>query len=801
MLHPKLRNTPIALSLLLALGFSSTVSATVAKVPSNQSIQQAKDANNSAEVTRQIHVVQNGSPVYFTGQHKRNRFTHPTQSSGFWANKGEILRIEYQHQGEEIDALPELWIVPIKKGKEVSFGRQVVKLQEGINEIEVANTGPLYFAATNQPGSSEITVNLLKGGKPMPRFILGENTAEEWQQQLAQFSDAPFAELVGKRMILTMPIKNMRKQATDPEGVLLLWDRIVDLAEEQFGLSAERAFPHRATPFQYQFVSKPDNTDGLMSAMNYWLGTNGSVIPEVITTELLQKAWGPWHELGHHYQMPAWTFDGDTETTVNLTSLYIQRALGETSRLEAESRWDSVDALMKTSGYNYEDVDEYIRFAMFWQLDLAFGQDFYHRLGDRYRTLTKAEQPKNNDEKKQRFILETSRVAGVNLESFFQRWGLKSTQETSAQLQTMNLPQLTKPIWLNTDSNIAHSYLLTQQNITGDVRVPDTVNAGDMFSVSVDVTNRERSELTYQWDIPAGVEVITDKGSEITLRAPHNVLQNAMMLIPVTVTDSNHMAMRLASSTQLKTGGENISAREAYNELIKQRYQIEGEFNFWDNTSTKNIPGTFYLYDNPYTKTRDYFRLKTNSYSYFPTDQTSDTYWEYLESYDGSQYLNGEIIEVITPVKPIEKPAQCSAPSWEQKIYDVPTTVSKDGRTYTNKWWVSAKTVPGDAAVTDTTGNGTGWSLAWEDKGLCDTALKEEQQAVIDSKPVVPQQCSAPSWEQKVYEVPTTISKDGRVYSNKWWVSAENKPGDSAVTDTSGNGTDWGKVWEDKGAC
>lgn len=801
MLHPKLRTTPIALSLLLALGFSSTLSATVAKVPSNQSIQQAKDANNSAEVTRQTHVVQNGSPIYFNEQQKRQFFTHPTQSSGFWANKGEILHIEYQHQGEDIDALPELWIVPIKKGKEVSFGRQVVKLQEGINEIEVANTGPLYFAATNQPGSSEITVNLLKGGKPMPRFILGENTAEEWQQQLAQFSDAPFAELVGKRMILTMPIKNMRKQATDPEGVLLLWDRIVDLAEEQFGLSAERAFPHRATPFQYQFVSKPDNTGGYMSAGGYWLGTNGSGIPEVITTELLKRSWGPWHELGHHYQMPAWTFGDDIETTVNLTSLYIQRALGETSRLEAESRWDSVAALMKTSGHNYEDVDSFIRLAMFWQLDLAFGQDFYSRLGDRYRTLTKVEQPKNSEEKKQRFLLETSRVAGVNLESFFQHWGLKPTQETSAQLHSMSLPQLTKPIWLNTDSNIAHSYLLTEQNITGDVRLPDTVNAGDIFSVSVEVTNRNTSALSYQWDIPAGVEVIADKGHEITLRAPHNARQNAMLSIPVTVTDNNSMAMRLASSTQLKTGGANISPLVAHYELIKQRYKVEGELNLWNDASPKGIPGTLYQYDNNKTHTRDYFRLKTKSYWYYPTNQASNHNWAYLESYDGSQYLNGDVIEAVTPTKPVEKPAQCSAPSWEQKVYEVPTTISKDGRVYSNKWWVSAKMIPGDTAVTDMTGNGTDWNKAWEDKGLCDTVVKEELQTVVEPKPVAPQQCSAPSWEQKVYEVPTTISKDGRVYSNKWWVSAENKPGDSAVTDTSGNGTDWGKVWEDKGAC
>ncbi|HEK6319918.1 TPA: hypothetical protein SO907_002630 [Yersinia enterocolitica] len=808
MLHPVLRTTPVALSLLLALGFSSTLSAAVADMPVNISTQHTKTANshNTAEASRQIRVVQNGSPIYFNEQQKRNRFTHPTQSSGFWANKGDNLRIEYQHQGEDIDALPELWIVPVRKGNEEDFERQVVKLQRGINEIEVDNTGPLYFVATNQPGSSEITVNLLEGGKPMPRFILGENTAEDWQAQLVKFGDAPFAELVGKRMILTMPIADMREKATDPEGVLVLWDRIVSLAEEQFGLSAKRAFPHRATPFQYQFVSKPNSTPGYMSAANYWLGSNASGIAEVINTDKLQnEGWGPWHELGHHYQMPAWTFKGNTEVTVNLTSLYVQRALGGTSRMEADSRWEDIAVFLKDKSKAYEDAGVFVSLGMFWQLDLAFGKDFYQRLGDRYRTLTPAEQPKNNDEKKQRFLLEASRVSGMSLKSFFHQWGIKPTKETSAQLKAMNLPQLTKPIWLNSDNNIAHSYPLTQQNITGDVRVPDTVNAGDVFSVSVDVTNRDISVLNYQWDIPPGVEIIADKGNEITLRAPRNALQNAMLSIPVTVTDSNNMAMRLASSTQLKTVGENISAREAYNQLIKQRYQIVGDFNHWDDASHKGVPGTFYQYDNHYTYTRDYFRLKTSSYWYFPSNQTSNTAWEYLESYNGSQYLSGEVIEEVTAAKPaekpVEKPVQCSAPSWEEKVYNGPTTVSKDGRIYTSKWWVSAEMVPGDAAVTDTTGNSTGWGKVWEDKGLCDTPVNDELKTVIQSKPVAPQLCSAPSWQQKVYGEPTTVSKDGRVYTNKWWVAAEAVPGDNTVTDTTGNGTGWNKVWEDKGAC
>ncbi|WP_145554950.1 M60 family metallopeptidase [Yersinia canariae] len=804
MLHPVLRTTPIALSLLLSLGFSSTLSAAVSNIPTNMSVQRTEVANSNdvAEASRQIRLVQHGSPLYWNEQQKRHFFTHPTQSSGFWANKGDNLRIEYLHQGEDIDVLPELWIVPIKIDNEEKFERQVIKLQQGINEIEVDNAGPIYFVAANQQGSSEITVNLLEGGKPMPRFILGENTVENWQAQLEKFGSSPFAELVGKRMILTMPIENMRKQATNPEAVLVLWDRIVDLAEEQFGLSTEKAFPHRATPFQYQFVSKPDNTGGYMSASNYWLGTNASGIPKVINADKLQnEGWGPWHELGHHYQMPAWTFDGDNETTVNLTSLYIQRAFGDTSRMEAESRWDEVTAFLENKGKKYEDGDVFVRLGMFWQLDLAFGQDFYQRLGDRYRTLTATEQPKNNDEKKQRFLLETSRVSGINLMPFFHQWGIKPTKETSSQLKAMNLPYLNQAIWQNRDDNIAHSYPLTQQNITGDVRVPDTVNAGEVFTVSVEVKNRDTSTLTYQWGIPKGIEVIADNGKQIILRAPRNILQNAMLSIPVTIKDSNNLTMILASSTQLKTTGENISAREAYNELIKQRYQIEGDFNHWDGASHKGVPGSLYLYENHYTSTRDYFRLKTSSYWYFPSNQTSNKYWEYLESYDGSQYLNGDVIEQTTETKPVEKIVQCDVPSWQEKIYSNPTTISKDGRVYTNKWWVSAVTVPGDAAVTDTTGNSTGWGKAWEDKGLCDTTAKEELQTVIPSKPVTIQQCSAPSWQQRVYGDPTTVSKDGRVYTNKWWVSAESVPGDSTVTDTSGNGTGWSKVWEDKGAC
>lgn len=45
----------------------------------------------------------------------------------------------------------------------------------------------------------------------------------------------------------------------------------------------------------------------------------------------------------------------------------------------------------------------------------------------------------------------------------------------------------------------------------------------------------------------------------------------------------------------------------------------------------KGTAGDVYRYGNPYTKQREYFRLKVSGrYGYFPTDQTSNGTWEYL---------------------------------------------------------------------------------------------------------------------------------------------------------------------------
>lgn len=90
-------------------------------------------------------------------------------------------------------------------------------------------------------------------------------------------------------------------------------------------------------------------------------------------------------------------------------------------------------------------------FFMFWQLALAFGDEFYLKLQQLYRAIPYEELPKTDDEKIQGFIYNASKVAKQNLLPFFDKWGLKASEETRQKIEALNLPTLTAPIQEATD--------------------------------------------------------------------------------------------------------------------------------------------------------------------------------------------------------------------------------------------------------------------------------------------------------------------------------------------------------------
>ncbi|WGK85151.1 M60 family metallopeptidase [Vibrio aestuarianus] len=586
----------------------------------------------AAEPSREVTVEQRYSPERFVEEQRRPNLTHPVQSSGFWAKKGDELVINYNYDGANLKDKPQIWIVPIQYRDEANLSPQKITIEAGNNRINVKESGVIYYAPMSPESDLSLTFNILSGGREMPRFILNEDSDDDWQEMLSRYNTAPYGELVGKRMIITLPMTHMNK-ITNPTEIMSTWDHIVNLTEEQYGLGDNNNPPHSATKLQYLFQSKPNNTGGYMSASSYWLGANESGFNDVTTK--ISNSWGPWHELGHHYQLPFMTWDGLGEVTVNLTSLYVQRALGHSSRLI----WSNVFSFVNSHQAYDECRDLFVKVAMFWQLDLTFGQDFYARLGNRIRTMPTSELPLTNDDKKQLFILESSRVSGFDLTPFFETWGLSATQETKQKLQALNLTTLDKPIWQNTDQNKPFTYPLSQQNINTELVLPKVIAPGETFTVTANVTNRNRSDtLSYQFHTPEGFELIESQGNAAVFKAPqHGLLHNSIVIVKVDVSDGKTQ-FPAASGARIALPNLHQSHASYSDDIIKKQFGID-DLKAWDfRDSVWGDRQTAHV-DDIYKHVRStgiyYYQLTKSPYYYFPSEsQVDNSYWKKIAHTD-----------------------------------------------------------------------------------------------------------------------------------------------------------------------
>jgi len=120
-----------------------------------------------------------GDPQALRDAHKRTFAPHPTQSSGFWAQRGEILSVEVNSASRHS---PELWIVPIGSRE----AKQTLSLQPGSNSIRAELNGVIYFVApfNQQERKNPIHITLSGGGREMPRFVLGQHSKPDWHTML-----------------------------------------------------------------------------------------------------------------------------------------------------------------------------------------------------------------------------------------------------------------------------------------------------------------------------------------------------------------------------------------------------------------------------------------------------------------------------------------------------------------------------------------------------------------------------------------------------------------------------------------
>jgi hypothetical protein len=161
--------------------------------------------------------------------------------------------------------------------------------------------------------------------------------------------------------------------------------------------------------------------------------------------------WGFYHEMGHNFQQSAWTWDGCGEVTNNLFSLYGSEKLndvkpatyGDAHPAMAPVAVKNRIAKYVASGAHYETwtSDPFLALSMFAELREQFGWEPFTRLFAKYWTLTPAEEPRTDIDKRDGFMVRFSRIVGYNLGPFFQAWGVPTTDTARSSIADL-------PAWM-----------------------------------------------------------------------------------------------------------------------------------------------------------------------------------------------------------------------------------------------------------------------------------------------------------------------------------------------------------------
>ncbi|OTZ50784.1 M60 family metallopeptidase, partial [Bacillus thuringiensis] len=375
-------------------------------------------------------------------------------------------------------------------------------LKPGINTIQSPNGGMIYFYNKQQGGSIRTTITT--GGTTTPFFELGKHTKQDLINMLDQYPNAHAVELKGERVLITASPARVKKYLlgsnTDPVQLLKKMDEATRIQDKVAGLSEEQVDKHYV-----HYVEENHSPDYYMYATSYRTAYVGDAIQYVLDiNKFITDGWGPWHEAGHLRQQSPWKFYNMTEVQNNIYSLSVEKAFNQPSNLEKSGIYPKAFQYLEQVNKNYDEIsDVFVKLVMLWQLQLAYGEDFYPKLHQLYRDMPSSELPQTDENKKQLFMISASKVAKQNLIPFFEKWGLRPNNDTIQKVAALGYPILTAEIWKGTDSNPIKPDMPNENNILeGNQFAWSLKGIGDFEFAKVNL-NKSTEEM--QIDLKAGV--------------------------------------------------------------------------------------------------------------------------------------------------------------------------------------------------------------------------------------------------------------------------------------------------------
>ena len=362
----------------------------------------------------------------------------------------------------------------------------------------VANAfgGLIYIEVPTNAGLGNVPVEI-EGAVAAPRFVLGETDLAVWRNEI-RHAPAPWAEIEGRNMIVTTDAREVRG-LDDPAAVAETWDRILDLSAElavwpkDARSSPERFVVDRQISVGYMHAGYP-----LMAHLDQQANLVNAEHLRTCAYEPTQSNWGFFHEVGHNHQSGDWTFDGTVEVTVNLFTLYVYEFL---CGIPVAENWRGSPAFRteQMMRYDFDDPDyeqwksePFLALVMYEQLQQAFGWEACQKVFATYLALPDDERPKNDDEKRDQWLVRFSRQVHRNLGPFFEAWGVPTSQQ--ARDSITHLPAWLPPGFPPDNSRAGASLPFTLED-REDSKLPGHI---DLISVTASAFGQEALKFTFE---------------------------------------------------------------------------------------------------------------------------------------------------------------------------------------------------------------------------------------------------------------------------------------------------------------
>lgn len=327
-----------------------------------------------------------------------------------------------------------------------------ISVPEGGGTFAAPGTGFLYFADYTSADPYLVSVT---GGEPLPVWVLGHTTREDFDAQRARWPHEA-VQLVTPRIWVDAQARWFDLNVGpdyDLGARVQDFDNVARWVKETYGLREDATGVHRSYGEMVHVVNSNSGA-GSAYATHYYVDYLGSGGSGVLFSRAANNQWGLWHEIGHQYQhtdlMPSWA----SEVTVNLPALSIATQQFGLDWLAGDNltsyrAWFALPVEERDlHAMDYGNANHFTRLRLYDQLLKTFGPSFFPRvmMEARVHRASGGTIPATDVAKMDHFAALASRVSGTDLREFFRQWGVPLSESTQAAMAASPIT-LTEPIW------------------------------------------------------------------------------------------------------------------------------------------------------------------------------------------------------------------------------------------------------------------------------------------------------------------------------------------------------------------